>query len=222
MWGKFLNTDSLMRVNLYCYCKNEPIKKIDPDGFYEWSEDGSGGGGFFPWWNFNTIIPHGPSTMSIVLETPEVVTKAPDISSSHYIEKRALQYEEQWINSKYNTFDYTSVVLQICANIAEKKVGGNGPVAGTLKHTEFAKLVTSLNNPYLMSEVTVKNGKIADYGTKNSIRFDVLETLSTEKFLPYRAWDLKTGNAVLTLDRIQKMQELSGLSIEIIEIKPLQ
>ena len=121
MWGKFLNTDSLMRVNLYCYCKNEPIKKIDPDGFYEWSEDGSGGGGFFPWWNFNTIIPHGPSTMSIVLETPEVVTKAPDISSSHYIEKRALQYEEQWINSKYNTFDYTSVVLQICANIAEKK-----------------------------------------------------------------------------------------------------
>ena len=101
-------------------------------------------------------------------------------------------------------------------------MGGNGPVAGTLKHTEFAKLVTSLNNPYLMSEVTVKNGKIADYGTKNSIRFDVLETLSTEKFLPYRAWDLKTGNAVLTLDRIQKMQELSVLSIEIIEIKPLQ
>ena len=101
-WGRFINADALIKGNLYCYCKNEPIKKNDPDGLYEWSEDGCGGGGFYPWWNFNTFIPHGSSTMAINLDTPEVVSIASDISSSYYVEKNALQYEEQWINSVYN------------------------------------------------------------------------------------------------------------------------
>ena len=40
--------------------------------------------------------------MAINLDTPEVVSIASDISSSYYVEKNALQYEEQWINSVYN------------------------------------------------------------------------------------------------------------------------
>ena len=27
-WGRFINADALIKGNLYCYCKNEPIKKM--------------------------------------------------------------------------------------------------------------------------------------------------------------------------------------------------
>ncbi|MGN1157133.1 MAG: hypothetical protein ACI4TK_13225 [Agathobacter sp.] len=55
------------------------------------------------------------------------------------------------------------------------------------------------------------------YGTKGSIRFDVVQVNADGS--PVAAWDLKTGAAVLTESRIIQMVERSKQHIPICMIK---
>ena len=88
--------------------------------------------------------------------------------------------------------------------------GEKGHVVGTYKHTEFGKVIASYGSPSLKPEVSYKGGNEVTYGKKGSVRFDAIEyNLFTKK--PIRAWDLKTGNAVLTESRIAQMKSRSGL-----------
>ena len=99
--------------------------------------------------------------------------------------------------------------LQACADTANSSVSGNGPTVGTQKHKVFATEVDSLGNPALKTEVSYSGGREVAYGTRGSIRFDVM--LFDEGGTPIQAWDFKTGSAVLTASRIEQMQTKSGL-----------
>lgn len=107
--------------------------------------------------------------------------------------------------------------LQNCANIANASVSGSVPVAGTNKHSVFANEVNNLGNPSLRTEVSYLNGQEVAYGTKDSIRFDVMQFDPSD--VPTAAWDFKTGAATLTASRIAQMQAKSGLSITIYMVK---
>lgn len=107
--------------------------------------------------------------------------------------------------------------LQHCANKANDSISGTGAVVGTQKHTMFAIEVNKLNNQQLKTEVSFLNGEIVPYGTKGSVRFDVVQFDSNNN--PVMAWDFKTGAAVLNDERISEMQSKSGLNIPINMIK---
>ena len=111
----------------------------------------------------------------------------------------------------------TSEQLQTCADTANSSVSGNGHVAGSQKHTVFANEVDALGNPNLRTEVSYLNGSEVQYGTRGSIRFDVLEYNSSG--IPIHAYDFKTGSAILTPARVLRMQTASGLAIPIDMIK---
>ena len=99
--------------------------------------------------------------------------------------------------------------LQACADKANASVYGRGPQVGTQKHTIFAEEVNALGNNSLRTEVSYKNGVEVPYGTAGSTRFDVMQF--DEFGNPFRAWDFKTGAAILSPQRITNMQSLSGL-----------
>ena len=115
-----------------------------------------------------------------------------------------------------NTTNLTTQLTN-CANNAKAGVSGKGPVVGTKIHSNFSADVKNLNNPNLRTEVSYLNGVEVTYGTKGSIRFDVV--LTDSKGFPISAWDLKTGNAMLTDSRIMQMQARSGLNIPIMMVK---
>lgn len=114
-------------------------------------------------------------------------------------------------------YETVSQSLQRCADIANAAIPGNGHVVGTLKHTIFKNSVLDLGDSSLQTEVSFLNGKKVDYGTKGSIRFDVIQFDSNG--MPICAWDFKTGSAWLTEARIRAMLETSGLNIPIFEIR---
>ena len=97
-----------------------------------------------------------------------------------------------------------------------REITGSGHVIGTLKHTEFKKLVDDLHIPSLYTEISYYHEEIKPYGYPNSIRFDVLLYRNN---IPIHAWDFKTGIAKLTSKRISIMQEKSRLHIPIDEIR---
>ena len=118
-----------------------------------------------------------------------------------------------------NAGSTTNLTTQLtnCANNAKAGVSGNGPVVGTKIHSNFSAEVKNLNNPNLRTKVSYLNGAEVTYGTKGSVRFDVV--LTDSNGTPIAAWDLKTGNAVLTDSRIMQMQARSGLNIHIMMVK---
>ena len=111
----------------------------------------------------------------------------------------------------------TQKQLQTAANTANSSISGKGPVVGSKKHTVFASEVNSVNNSRIATEVSYKNGQPVSYGTSGSIRFDVIQY--NAKGIPIRAWDLKTGCAILSQSRIATMQARAGLTIPIAMIK---
>lgn len=93
--------------------------------------------------------------------------------------------------------------LSQAAARAYKVVGpGRGAAYGTKIHAEFAKQLSKLNQKFT-PEVSYKNGKQVPYGTKGSVRVDVVEGPLDS---PTRVFDLKTGGARLTDDRIRQIQ----------------
>lgn len=115
-----------------------------------------------------------------------------------------------------STFD----VLSSAASRALAKVGiGKGPVYGTLAHTAFRNEVEALGLKNLSTEVSYLNGKVVSYGTKGSVRLDVVEGPLLN---PTAVFDFKTGGASLSATRIQQIQShlpLSAKNIPIIEVR---
>lgn len=70
---------------------------------------------------------------------------------------------------------------------------------------------------FLKTEVSYLNREQVPYGTKGSIRFDVLQV--NAEGIPVAAWDFKTGAAILTEARICQMVGQFGLNIPICMIK---
>lgn len=107
--------------------------------------------------------------------------------------------------------------LETAASSASASIEGTGHVVGTHKHAVFSSNVNDLNIRQIATEISYMDGVVVPYGTKGSIRFDVL--LFDEGGIPVMAWDYKTGSAVLSQTRINQMIRQSGLSIGIYELR---
>ena len=92
-----------------------------------------------------------------------------------------------------------------------------GSVYGTKVHTEFRNDVTAVG---LRSEVSYLKGEEVDYGTPGSIRLDAVKGAKNK---PEAIWDLKTGGAKLTPERIRQIRSHlpeGYQDIPIAEIRP--
>ena len=108
--------------------------------------------------------------------------------------------------------------LQRLATEASRTVQGTGRFAGTKKHSAFAERVNALNDLLLRSEVSYLNGEIVPYGTKGSVRLDVVEYAQDGSIIA--VYDLKTGAVGLTPSRIQQIQNHLPNQTNIFEIRP--
>ena len=189
---------------MFAYCRNNPVKRKDASGTDDLcltaNEDD------------NPFNDHGPVSGSGGAGGGGRVA---GVSSSYYAQQNVRAYDSWWRNSCYNpnmTWSNGSgnvaAQLQTCADAANAQVSGTGAVAGTYKHSAFAAEVNKLGNSQLRTEVSYLNGREVDYGTKGSIRFDVMLFNGNT---PIAAWDFKTGAAILTESRISQMQTQSGL-----------
>ncbi len=110
----------------------------------------------------------------------------------------------------------TASALQNAANSASDAIGsGSGAVHGTKVHSAFAKQVDQIDG--VTPEVSYSNGEVVPYGTKGSVRPDVVEGNIHN---PTNIYDLKTGNAKVTTKDINKFKEHVPGSPTVKEIKP--
>lgn len=77
-------------------------------------------------------------------------------------------------------------------------------IYGTYVHTALSRQIRALNDPNLVSELSAIKGRAADaaYGTRGSIRIDVLENVGDGTVCIY---DIKTGRSGLTARRAQEI-----------------
>lgn len=76
--------------------------------------------------------------------------------------------------------------VQEIATRAENKIGGTGSVNGTLKHSYAKELLERYQNIFgdrgLKAEITWLGGNPKKYGTKGSVRIDVLDTINNTAY----------------------------------------
>ncbi len=114
-------------------------------------------------------------------------------------------------------FDSNQKFLQKAAN--QVKTSETGHVSGTRQHTLFKNAIDERNDSFLVAEVSYKNGKIVDYGTPGSVRLDAVELDLHGK--PVAVYDLKTGSAHLTPERIEQIRkEVGNPDLPVFEIRP--
>jgi RHS repeat-associated protein len=207
--GRFINVDALIATgqgilanNMFAYCSNNPVKNADHLGL------------------FGICVLDDPMNVNRAFMTPGMFgagggNNVAGVGSSYYARQNVSAYDRYWRNSGSNPnmtrstgSGNVTTQLQNCADIANAQISGVGSVAGTYKHSAFSTGVKNLGNPSLRTEVSYLNGKEVPYGTKGSIRFDVMLFNGDT---PVAAWDFKTGAAILTDSRISKMQKQSGL-----------
>ena len=219
------NADGVLSANMFTYCENNPVNKEDPTGAIA----------------LTTLILIGSAVFGVAaaLYTGYEMRQAgygwddtifyslgAGICAFGTVYSLGLSAYELYVSCSYY-YGYNPVTeiggqsteqqLESCAAKANASVPGKGPTAGTKKHTAFADNVNNLGNNSLYTEQSYKDGHLVTYGTKGSIRFDVIQVDANG--MPIAAWDFKTGGAVLTDSRIFQMQYKSGLSIPIRMIK---
>ncbi len=114
----------------------------------------------------------------------------------------------------------TAEQLTAAAGRAIQKVGpGSGPAYGTAVHSALRQEILRLNNPNLRSEISYLNGEFALYGTRGSVRVDVVEGPVNA---PTTVFDLKTGSATLTPSRVLQIQSHipGGTNVPVMQIDP--
>jgi len=115
------------------------------------------------------------------------------------------------VGGKLGEVVVNTVTERFLTSVATKAAGtvgaGTGAVHGTKIHTEFANTIKSSVGGKLLnlkSEVPYRGGKVMDYGTKGSVRPDVVRGSPSR---PGSVYDLKTGKATLTPRREQQLQQ---------------
>jgi hypothetical protein len=94
--------------------------------------------------------------------------------------------------------------VQQAANNAQRVVGaGRGAAYGTRVHTEFGRQVQQISRGRIRAKVSYRNGQVVPRGTRGSVRVDAVRGRPER---PKEIWDLKTGGARLTPQRIQQIR----------------
>ena len=228
--GRFINADIFTSTgqgqlgnNVFAYCLNNPVNLNDPTGEIAITTlvligsiiVGVGAATYTACVEYNA----GCDTTQIVLDSIVAGLSAFTVVYSCGMTAYSCYQNYCYLNGLTPVTNIGGSVqkdLQNCANAANAHVQGTGPAAGTKKHTYFASQVNALRNTNLRTEVSYLNGREVSYGTKGSVRFDVM---MFDGNIPVQAWDFKTGAAILTSDRIMHMQQVSGLNISISMIK---
>jgi hypothetical protein len=111
--------------------------------------------------------------------------------------------------------------IQKAANQAEAKVPkGKGSVYGIKVHTEFKILISTLRQQGInvSSEISYLNGIVVKYGTKGSVRADVVVGDINS---PVAIYDLKTGSAKMSAQEMRNYKTNVPTSVKTIEeLKP--
>jgi RHS repeat-associated protein len=111
--------------------------------------------------------------------------------------------------------------VQVAANNAKRLSGnGSGAVYGTKVHVEFKNQINLLRTEgvNVSAEVSYLNGKVVPYGTKDSVRADVV---SGDINAPSTIFELKTGQAKMTKAEINNYKVNVPSSVKTIQqIKP--
>jgi len=86
-------------------------------------------------------------------------------------------------------------------------------------HSAFESKVQGLGRANLNTEVSYMNGNLVRRGTKGSVRLDVVEG---DPWSPTAVYDLKTGTAKLTPQRVQQIQQHvpGGSGVPVKELRP--
>jgi hypothetical protein len=108
---------------------------------------------------------------------------------------------------------------ELAAVVAETVGEGKGRFYGTEVHSEFKKVIDALEMKDVFTEKSYLAGEAAKYGTKDSIRADLVVGPLKE---PMAVFDLKTGNASLSATRVRQIQSQlpGGRNVPVIEIRP--
>ena len=223
---RFINADSFVSTgqsfsgyNMFAYCNNNPVPNSDPTGDIL----------------ISTLILIGSAIVGAAcagytaykeaeagIDTVQIVgdSLCAGFSAFFFVYSCGMSGYQCYQNYCYlngltpvteigSSASNVEAQLQVCADKANTSVAGKGPVVGTQKHAVFAEEVNALGNSNLRTEVSYKNGCEVPYGTKGSVRFDVM--MYDDVGAPAQAWDFKTGAATLTTSRIAQMQSKSGL-----------
>jgi RHS repeat-associated protein len=109
--------------------------------------------------------------------------------------------------------------LAAAATRAQNTVGpGSGAAYGTRVHMAFRNEVRALGTPDVQAEVSFLNGRVVDYGTPGSVRLDAVEFGANGQVL--NVFDLKTGSATLTPQRILQIQQQVGSPVPVNLLRP--
>ena len=250
--GRFVSADAFSRkllvnpqdLNLYSYTINNPLRFTDPNG-KDWKDIAKGIAQ-----GANNFVEHTYAAAKAAAKDPFTVihgaASAIETATAAYgTAKGRSALAAQW--NSMSQQEKTAVVtesliagglagglkaqggtgttadaLQGAANRAAAEVGpGSGATYGTAVHSEFASQVEALGNPNLSTEQSYLNGNSVTYGTPGSIRADVVEGPVDN---PTAVYDLKTGNATLTPERVTQIQNNlpGGTNVPVKEIKPQQ
>ena len=200
--------------NLYRYAGNDPVNMAD-DGGADWfkkTEDGIWIGPFL----FNSdVVFEGlktglaavGSTFTFGLWKGEAYKDQPGFETSTFFAEIG---RDCLITAA--TLELGEVVasvraarqVQQAANNAQRVVGaGRGAAYGTRVHTEFGRQVQQISRGRIRAKVSYRNGQVVPRGTRGSVRVDAVRGRPER---PKEIWDLKTGGARLTPQRIQQIR----------------
>ena len=200
--GRFLNADALTSTgqgllgnNMFAYCRNNPVSRRDMTGCYDKEAYDMDGDPSSDEDDLRGTASTGSMHAGGATQTPKLGQNLGGQSGASNTNISSLKGQ-----------------LQAAADKASASVLGSGPIAGTMKHKIFSDIVKAFKNPNVRTEVSFKDGAEVPYGTKGSVRFDVVYY---ENNKPAYAWDYKTGSARLPTSRINDMLSKSGLDIPI-------
>jgi hypothetical protein len=96
---------------------------------------------------------------------------------------------------------------------------GRGAIFGTKVHTVVERSLHAAGDKVVRAERSYLNGQVVPRGTKGSVRLDAVEGPLDN---PVAVFDLKTGNAKLTADRITEIRRHlpnEGKDVIFVEVK---
>jgi hypothetical protein len=111
------------------------------------------------------------------------------------------------------------MIWREAANRAAARVG-SGAVHGTRVHSAFPDEIAALGRGNAFSEVSYLNDQVVAYGTRGSVRLDVVVGSPSA---PTAIYDLKTGPAALTTSTVDQIRSHlpSGFGdIPVLEVRP--
>jgi len=109
--------------------------------------------------------------------------------------------------------EMTRTLTRTLATVVDTLPEGFGPGYGTIVHVEFAKAVRAQSLPGVEVETTFSLLPGARYGSKDSIRTDVI--LRNDGGDITAIYDVKTGGAIIEPERAIELRAKSGVGINV-------